>query len=1482
MPTSIGTLLAKLQLDKSGFSAGMAAAKQEAQAFAASMKSVGDSVSSFGKNLTGLATPLIALGAAAMAASSDVNAGMRQIRVATGETGAALDGLKASFATVFSTVPASARDAGLAIAELHQLTSATGKTLEDLATQQLNLARITGSELKPQIEATTKAFNNYGISAQAQGASLDFLFKVSQQTGVSVTELATQIATSGGAARAAGLSFETSAALVGQLSKYGLDASSVMGGLTIAMRKIAQKGGDADPAAVLSAMVASIKEAGTQSKVNALAVEYFGRSGIAMGAAIKSGKLDVDALLSTLRNSKDTINTAAADTRTFGESMQVLKNQVELALAPLGREMTKVMKDLSPLIQDVVGWITNLARWFSELDPGTRKAVAGFVLLVGVMGPFLIVAGKMVTAIGSVYNGLVGFVGYVPKVVASLQAMNIATAASTLGWLALAAGVMYALYKIGEGHESRKLGPITGPVVAETGVGGAVTQGIQSRALDYIMDTQAAHQAGKYVGVAASDGVAEGVKSQVEQTKKAFDDATKKALANMGGHGKKAGADTAKALVDEFKNGLPGLTAAIAKVDSSNLSGLFDKMGKAARAGAALTVDALKVTAAAISEFAQSMGVAGKINEAQLADMDKPVRLALERETLAYAVAKDQINRIQVEDLANRKTIFEVTQADLDKFTESAKKKFTDLGGVFRILPPDLAKMGLTITQVTGDASGDIAKFASDSQTSFNAFIAKLQQVATEAPKPFSALTIAAQSAAQKLKESLAGDETLALLRAQDDIRNSLKGTVDQLYGYGEAAGKTGAALDRFVTDALSQMHIFTADQQVEVGKVIEAHKKAAIQLPGIWNDVFSKMSSGARSGIAAIFGVLDTIPGKFGDVVRKAQSTISQWVSFFNSILGLLSKFSNSIPSSIGDAISKVIGIFKSAQSGIADTGHSIGGTLASVGSSAAGSSSKISNAVGKMSNTTKEAFAGMAGAAASFAAALAVTSATGSKSMGVISSLFTSTLAGIQAGLAFGPIGGAIVGGVSLIGGIIGALFGGKSAAQKEQERLQNDKLKADIAASAQATMNAAIEGFQKALAFLDTLDQFTAPRKAKFQEFWKAMSRLMDGFVVLAKKFQNENLTKLKDVADSISSIAQGIAATPAAFDAINLSFTIPDTQFDIFFNNLDRFMNAFFVRSEVWVVGVSKRAKKVADRLASVVDLIAPFTEGIKGLFDLKVVPDDALNVFDQMLERMVQHIGALADKFDKGWLKTLAFFAEKAQAATDLIKGAVDAIKAVADVQPVSEGAVNAVVDGISMFVTKLIAAADSMTSEALGKAAAIAQAVIPISAALKAWVEAAGLAKGYTQVAAATWEAIKHDFDMAIGLMLQMLDQAIRFIPDSVHFADVMKTISDNMKAGLDSMASGLAAAESAFNGLLNIASGGPQQPISGGGGLGGAAGSSFAASSFGGFAPAYAGNSSAGNEVYNFHFYAPVNDQGEFEDRIVKVMTRIKRKGRD
>lgn len=274
------------------------------------------------------------------------------IRVQTGETGFALAGLEESFKRVTETQPSSLGDIATAIGLINTRLELTGEPLETLATGFLRFSRLTGTDLRQNIEAITGVFNNFNISAEDQGTKLDELFRVYQETGIPVAQLTSSMSTLGPIARQLGLSFEDTASLIGLLNEAGLDGGAVQLAFAKIMKKAADEGIDASTA--FEQVFGGIRDGTIDS---AQAIEIFGTRGARLFDLIKSGTLDYAAFSAQISAGGDTLAQAGADVTTWQGQLKILGNQLKLVLEPIAvtvfRTMTAAMKGIRPVVVGV-------------------------------------------------------------------------------------------------------------------------------------------------------------------------------------------------------------------------------------------------------------------------------------------------------------------------------------------------------------------------------------------------------------------------------------------------------------------------------------------------------------------------------------------------------------------------------------------------------------------------------------------------------------------------------------------------------------------------------------------------------------------------------------------------------------------------------------------------------------------------------------------------------------------------------------------------------------------------------------------------------------------------------------------------------------------------------------------------------------------------------------------------------------------------
>ena len=372
-----------------------------------SIQNTGRQINSVGSTLTkGVTLPIIGAGAALTKLAMNFDDAYDKIRVGTGATGDALKQLEKDFTAVYKSVPASMDDVSTAIADLNTRLGISGEPLQQLATQIINLSKITGTDLATVIQSSTRMFQDAGIKQEKYAEALDYTFKVSQQTGISVDRLQQLMAQFGAPLRQLGFDWQTSAAMLGKFEKEGVNTELVVGSLRIALSKMAKEK-IKDPSQALSKAIKMIKEAGTAGKANALALEIFGaRAGADMAAAIREGRLDLDELLTTLKNSPETINKAAEETYDFQEKFTMLKNQIALGLQPVAMKLFETINSLVPTFQRFADTIVKVGDKFASLTPAQQDTILKLVALAAATGPVLKVFGSVVGSVGGVVRGM--------------------------------------------------------------------------------------------------------------------------------------------------------------------------------------------------------------------------------------------------------------------------------------------------------------------------------------------------------------------------------------------------------------------------------------------------------------------------------------------------------------------------------------------------------------------------------------------------------------------------------------------------------------------------------------------------------------------------------------------------------------------------------------------------------------------------------------------------------------------------------------------------------------------------------------------------------------------------------------------------------------------------------------------------------------------------------------------------------------------
>ncbi len=333
---------------------------------------------------TAIAAPIAAIEGAALAVGVAFDDAFDKIRAKAGATGETLDALKGSFRDVLAQVPDDAGKVSEALTFMYQRTHETGDALGNLTKNMLDLSRLTGESLEPLMNNITRAFGEWKIATEDQVGAMDKFLVASQETGVSVGKISEAMVKFGPALKELGFTLDQSTALFAKLEQSGANAEKMFAGLKTAVANFAANGMEADEG--FEKFVTAVQNADEKTGL-LIARQVVGRQSAADWAqAIRDGTINTESLTQALEDSGGAIASGIKDTEDFAEAWGKLKNQMMLALEPLGTVVFGLMNDLVEMITPVINVIGALAHKFGELEPATQKTVAlfGLILAAGI------------------------------------------------------------------------------------------------------------------------------------------------------------------------------------------------------------------------------------------------------------------------------------------------------------------------------------------------------------------------------------------------------------------------------------------------------------------------------------------------------------------------------------------------------------------------------------------------------------------------------------------------------------------------------------------------------------------------------------------------------------------------------------------------------------------------------------------------------------------------------------------------------------------------------------------------------------------------------------------------------------------------------------------------------------------------------------------------------------------------------------------
>jgi len=398
------------------------------------LQDVGDKVKGVGDGMTkNVTAPIVATGAAALAAFNEVDAGYDTVIQKTGATGDAAQELYDIVDQLATTIPTDFATAGEAVGEVNTRFGLTGDALQELSEKFIMFAQLNGTDVTSSVDSVQKALSAFGLSADDAGALLDRLNKTGQETGVSVDTLTAGLIQNGTAFQELGLNIDQSVALMGEMEKSGANGETVMQGLRKALKNAVEDGKPLNQA--LDELQDAIENGTDDMDGLTAAYELFGKSGDQIYGAIKNGSLDFRNL------GKDASDAAGSVSETFEETLDPIDewkttlNQLKLTGAELGATIGQV---LQPILERMAQVVSDLRQKWEELSPEQQNMIVQIAGIVAVVGPVVAIIGSIISAVGTLMTAISAIAGV------------LGVAASTVGIVivAITAAIAVIVYAI--------------------------------------------------------------------------------------------------------------------------------------------------------------------------------------------------------------------------------------------------------------------------------------------------------------------------------------------------------------------------------------------------------------------------------------------------------------------------------------------------------------------------------------------------------------------------------------------------------------------------------------------------------------------------------------------------------------------------------------------------------------------------------------------------------------------------------------------------------------------------------------------------------------------------------------------------------------------------------------------------------------------------------------------------------------------------
>ena len=389
------------------------------------LQSAGDKISGVGQKLLPVTAGVTALGTIAVKTGADFDSAMSKVAAVSGATGSEMDALREKAREMGSKTKFSASEAAEA---MNYMAMAGWKTNDMLSGIEgiMNLAAASGEDLASTSDIVTDALTAFGLSASDSGHFADILAAASSNANTNVSMMGETFKYAAPVLGSLGYSAEDSAIAIGLMANAGIKSSQAGTALRSAITNLAKPTGTVASAMEQygisltdsSGKMYSLRELMEQlrQKLSGLseaeqaqaAASLFGKEAMSgMLAIINGSPADFEKLSNAIDTCSDTVDGYNGTTEKMAAVMQDnLAGQVTILKSQLEELAISFSDILMPTIRSIVSRIQELVDKLNQLDPQTKETIAKIALVAAALGPMLVVLGKTISSVGTVFSAV--------------------------------------------------------------------------------------------------------------------------------------------------------------------------------------------------------------------------------------------------------------------------------------------------------------------------------------------------------------------------------------------------------------------------------------------------------------------------------------------------------------------------------------------------------------------------------------------------------------------------------------------------------------------------------------------------------------------------------------------------------------------------------------------------------------------------------------------------------------------------------------------------------------------------------------------------------------------------------------------------------------------------------------------------------------------------------------------------------------------